>query len=155
MTKKLYLPLTLLLALSMLLAACGAPAPAAAPAVEEPAAAEPAVEEPVVEEPAAEEPMAEEANLDDVFGAMLSNMKGYNTVKADALLVELAEDTPPFLLDVRTTGELEENGYVEGATHIPLNELAQHIDLLPSLDTPIVAYCGSGWRATIAMTALH
>ena len=72
-----------------------------------------------------------------------------------ALLVELVEDTPPFLLDVRTAAELEENGHIEGATHIPLDELAQHIDLLPAFDTPIVAYCGTGWRATIAMTALH
>lgn len=149
--KKLYLPLALILAFSMLLAACGAPAPVEEPVVEEPAAAEPVVEEPVAEE----EPAMEEANLDGVFGDMLADMSGYNTVKADALLVEMAEDTPPFLLDVRTTAELEENGHIEGATHIPLNELAQHIDLLPGLDTPIVAYCGSGWRATIAMTALH
>jgi rhodanese-related sulfurtransferase len=93
--------------------------------------------------------------LVDGYNAMLASMSGYNTVKAEDLLVELAEDTPPFLLDVRSTEELEENGHIEGATHIPLNELAQHIDLLPSFDTPIVAYCGSGWRATIAMTALY
>ena len=86
---------------------------------------------------------------------VLANMTGYNTVKADALLVELAEDKPPFLLDVRSVEEVQENGHIEGATNIPLNELAQHIDLLPSFDTPIVAYCGSSWRATIAMTALH
>ena len=92
-----------------------------------------------------------EANLK----TMLSTMVGYNTVKADALLVEMAEDAPPFLLDVRTTGELEENGHIEGAAHIQLADLAKNLDLLPSFDTPVVAYCGSGWRATIAMTALH
>jgi len=93
--------------------------------------------------------------LVDGYNAMLASMTGYNTIKADDLLVELAEDTPPFLLDVRSAEELEENGHIEGATHIPLNELAQHLDLLPGFDTPIVTYCGSGWRATIAMTALH
>jgi rhodanese-related sulfurtransferase len=93
--------------------------------------------------------------LVDGYNTMLASMTGYNTVKADDLLVELAEDTPPFLLDVRSAAELEENGHIEGATHIPLNELAQHLDLLPGYDTPIVTYCGSGWRATIAMTALH
>ena len=149
MTRKLYLPLVLLLAFSMLLAACGSPAPV----VEEPAAAAPTEAPVVVEEPVVEE--AQAPDLDGVFGAMLSNMAAYNTVKADALLVELAEDKPPFLLDVRTADELAESGYIEGATHIPLNELAQHIDLLPAFDTPIVAYCGSGWRATIAMTALY
>jgi len=99
--------------------------------------------------------MAESPVLDVAYGAMLGSMVGYNTVKADGLLVEMAEDEPSFLLDVRTTPELEENGHIEGAVHIPLAELAQHLDLLPALDTPIVAYCGSGWRATIAMTALH
>ena len=38
MTRKLYLPLVLLLAFSMLLAACGSQAPAEAPVVEKPAA---------------------------------------------------------------------------------------------------------------------
>jgi len=89
------------------------------------------------------------------YETMLANMAGYNTVKADGLLVEMAEDTPPFLLDVRTTGELVENGHIEGAVHIPLADVAANLDQLPSFDTPIVAYCGSGWRATIAMTALH
>jgi rhodanese-related sulfurtransferase len=89
------------------------------------------------------------------YNRMLGSLVAYNTIKADDLLVELAEDTPPFLLDVRSVEEVTEQGHIEGATHIPLNELAQHIELLPAFDTPIVAYCGSGWRATIAMTALH
>jgi rhodanese-related sulfurtransferase len=93
--------------------------------------------------------------LADNYKVMLANMTGYNTVKADTLLVELAEDKPPFLLDVRSVEEVTEQGHIEGATHIPLNELAQRLDLLPSFDTPIVTYCGSGWRATIAMTALY
>jgi rhodanese-related sulfurtransferase len=96
-----------------------------------------------------------EPTLADNYSTMLAEMAGYNTVKAEDLLVELAEDTPPFLLDVRSTEEVQTNGHIEGATLVPLNELAQHLDLLPSFDTPIVTYCGSGWRATIAMTALH
>ena len=149
MSKKLQALLGLLMVFSMLLSAC---APAAEPVVEEPQA--PAVEEPVVvvEEPAVVE---EAPDLDGVFNTMLGSMSSFNTVKADALLVELAEDKPPFLLDVRTAEEVAEGGYIEGAVHIPLNELAQHTDLLPSFDTPIVTYCGSGWRATIAMTALY
>ena len=123
MTKKLYLPLAILIAFSMLFSACAPSAPARSPRSEEPTAP--------VEAPVAEEPVEEGADLDGVFGDMLANMKAYNTIKADALLVEMAEDTPPFLLDVRTTAELEESGHIEGATHIPLNELAQHIDLLP------------------------
>ena len=82
-------------------------------------------------------------------------MQGYNTTNADSLTEELASDTPPFILDVRTTAEVEEQGHIEGAVHIPLNELAQNLNTLPAYTTPIVTNCGSGWRATIAMTALH
>ena len=101
---------------------------------------------------AAQEAAPAPETLDAGYAALLSSMVGYNTVKAEDLLVEMASDAPPFLLDVRTTAELEEGGYIEGAVHIPLNELAQNLDLLPAFDTPIVTYCGSGWRATIAMT---
>ncbi len=148
--KKLYLPLVLLLALSILLGACAPQTPVEVP-VDEVVVEEPVSEEAVV----IEEPIEEVADLDGEFDEMLTQMSGYNTIKADALLVEMAEDAPPFLLDVRTTAELEETGHIEGAVHIQLNELAQHVDLLPGFDTPIVAYCGTGWRATIAMTALH
>ncbi len=104
---------------------------------------------------AAQEAAPAPETLDAGYAALLSSMVGYNTVKAEDLLVEMASDAPPFLLDVRTTAELEEGGYIEGAVHIPLNELAQNLDLLPAFDTPIVTYCGSGWRATIAMTVLE
>jgi len=81
-------------------------------------------------------------------------MVGYNAINPAGLNEMLAEEPPPFLLDVRSINEVEENGYIEGATVIPLLELGKNLDLLPSFDTTIVAYCGSGWRCTIAMTAL-
>jgi rhodanese-related sulfurtransferase len=89
------------------------------------------------------------------YQMMLETMEGYNTIKADGLMEQMVTDEPPFLLDVRTTAEVEEQGHIEGAVHIPLNELAQNLNSLPAYTTPIVTYCGSGWRATIAMTALH
>jgi rhodanese-related sulfurtransferase len=143
MSKKLYLPLVLLMVMGMIFSACAPSAPAS--------------EAPVAEEQAAPvaEPAQEVADLDGVYGDMLANMKGYNTIKADDLLVAMAEDNPPFILDVRSAEEVTESGHIEGAVLIPLNELAQHIDLLPGFDTPIVTYCGTGWRATIAMTALY
>ncbi|MDX1377674.1 MAG: rhodanese-like domain-containing protein [Anaerolineales bacterium] len=146
MSKKLHALLGLLIVLSMTLGAC---APAAEPAVNEPQA--PATEEPV----AVDGLMEKEVDLNGAFDTMLINMVGYNTIKADGLLVEMAEDSPPFILDVRSLAEVEEHGHIPGATHIPLDELAQHLDVLPSFDTPIVTYCAGGWRATIAMTALH
>jgi rhodanese-related sulfurtransferase len=85
---------------------------------------------------------------------MLETMVRFNTTCADALLTAIATDQPPFLLDVRTIRELEERGRITGAVSMPLQELTQNIDLLPDFDTPVVVYYGSGWRATIAMTAL-
>ncbi|MCA9932597.1 MAG: hypothetical protein KC415_01645 [Anaerolineales bacterium] len=158
-TKKYWL--ILLIILSLALVACGGSnntnaqveEPAAEP-VEEPAA-EP-VEEPAaepVEEPVAEPEMAE-ADLDGAFQTFLGGMEAYNTIGIDALSEMLAEN-PPFLLDVRGASELEENGWIEGAVNIPLREVADNIQYLPSFDTPIVSYCGSGWRCTIALVALE
>ena len=52
-----------------------------------------------------------EPTLADNYSTMLAEMAAYNTVKAEDLLVELAEDTPPFLLDVRSIEEVQENGH--------------------------------------------
>ena len=95
------------------------------------------------------------ANLDEAFQVFLEDMEAYNTIGLDELNLMLVEDPPPFLLDVRQPEELEEKGYIEGAVNIPLRELMDHVDKLPSFDTTIVSYCGSGWRCTIAMTALE
>ncbi len=122
----------------MVLGACSSAATTEAPVVTEAPAEEPVVEEPVeteepaeepVEEPVAEEPveeevsepaMASEEDLDAAFSAMLSGMEAYNTIKMDAVMEGMAEDVPPFLLDVRQPEELEENGHIEGAVNIPL-----------------------------------
>jgi rhodanese-related sulfurtransferase len=186
MKSKTYLLLALMLALGLMLAACGgtedaadivestsvqevAAEPTEAPVdeptdvpeveatekpEEEPVAEEPAVEEPAAEEPAEEAAAFPEADLDAAFVTFLDGMVGYNTQGLDGLNEILIEDPPPFLLDVRQPEELAEKGHIEGAVNIPLRELGQNIDLLPSFDTPIVSYCGSGWRCTIAMTEL-
>lgn len=100
-------------------------------------------------------PESAEADLDTAFNTFLADMEGYNTLSLEDLNLMLVEDPPPFLLDVRELGELEENGHIESAVNIPLREVADHIELLPSTDTTIVSYCGSGWRCTIAIAALE
>jgi rhodanese-related sulfurtransferase len=158
MKRNIYYLFSLLIVMSMLLGACATATPTAeGPAVEvTEAPVEPTTPPEPTPEPTEPPPPAEatEGELDAAYSTMLENMVAYNTIKADALMETMASP-PPFLLDVRTTEELEEKGHIEGAVHIPLNELAQNLDLLPSFDSPIVAYCGSGWRATIAMTALN
>jgi rhodanese-related sulfurtransferase len=177
MRNRIYWIVAIVLLLSFALVACIAEEEPDTPAdavVEEQVAEtteEEAAEEEVAEQPAEEEAADEateieaeapaeeaqefsEADLDAAYSAFLASMVKYNTTGLDALNEQLAGDPPPFVLDVRQPEELEEKGHIEGAVHIPLRELGKNIDLLPSYDTPIVAYCGSGWRCTIAMTAL-
>jgi rhodanese-related sulfurtransferase len=171
MKLKFYWLFILILVLGLVLSACGgdqAESSVAEP-VEE-VAAEPATEVPPTEVPPTEVPPTEvqpteepaveevaaasEAELDAAFGPFLASMVKYNTIGLDSLNEQLAGDPPPFLLDVRQPDELEEKGHIEGAINIPLRELGQNLDKLPSTETPIVSYCGSGWRCTIAMTEL-
>lgn len=151
MKERFLILISLLLVLSIALGACSPAAPAPAEVSEADAAgeAEPA-EGPALEEPAGAGP----DELDAAYGSMLSSMAAYNTIKMDTLAEELLADEPPFLLDVRTDDEVSETGHIPGAVHIPLNQLGQHLDLLPGFDVPIVTYCAGGWRATIAMTQL-
>ena len=84
--KPLFILLSIIIAMSMVLAACGTTAteaPMEEPAVEEPAAEEPAAEEPAAEEPAAEEPAAE---------APASNNMGGTLKLAESAVVQF--DTP-------------------------------------------------------------
>jgi rhodanese-related sulfurtransferase len=142
-----------LLLVSMLLSACaGNPVETQAPAVP---TSTPFVEPTQLLEPTATVPVeASEAEIDAAYTSFLVGMRGYNALRIPAFEEMLAETPPPFILDVREVNEVTEKGYIEGAVHIPLRELGKNLDLLPSFDTPIVSYCGVGWRCTIAMTAL-
>jgi hypothetical protein len=93
MSKKLHLFFALLLAFSMLLSACGAPAATEAPVVEAPVTPEVVVTEaPVVE--------LDFPALFTDFWASIPADKGFGSVGAAKLNEELA-DKAPFLLDVR------------------------------------------------------
>ena len=92
--------------------------------------------------------------LDGMFDIFIDDMEAYNTIGLDALNTALVEN-PPFLLDVRSAEEAGRGGHIEGSVLIPLRDLADNLAYLPSFDTPIVSYCGSGWRCTIALTMLE
>jgi rhodanese-related sulfurtransferase len=168
--KKSVLLLTFVLIFGLMLAACGGTAEQTAETVVEEAAevveeaveevAEPVEEAAPTDEPAPE-PTAEpepvevtDEQLDTLFGDFLAGMEGYDSLGLEPFNEMLAGEAP-FLLDVREVAELEENGWIEGAVHVPIGELAARTDVLPSQDTPIVVYCGSGWRCTIALPLLN
>jgi NADPH-dependent 2,4-dienoyl-CoA reductase/sulfur reductase-like enzyme/rhodanese-related sulfurtransferase len=64
--------------------------------------------------------------------------------------LELNDDI--ILLDTRTNTEYE-RGYIEGAIHIPLDELRENLDKLDK-SKKIIAYCQSGLRSYIASRIL-
>lgn len=80
--------------------------------------------------------------------------EGYGTLKVEDFVALLAEEDVT-ILDVRETAEVEEFGTIEGAVHVPLRTLGENLALLPDLDATVVVVCKGGFRATIAMTALH
>jgi rhodanese-related sulfurtransferase len=105
-------------------------------------------------QPTADTALANEAALDDAFSSFLDGMVAYDALRLEPLSTMLVEEPPPFLLDVRQPEEVQELGHIEGAVLIPVRDLMKHLDLLPGFEAPIVVYCGSGWRCTIALPAL-
>jgi rhodanese-related sulfurtransferase len=150
MSKKFQMFLALLLTLIMILGACGSPAPTE-PVVEL-EATETVVEEVVTEAPVVETGPDALALFTDLVASLPAD-KGYGTVKPVTLNEELV-DKAPFLLDVREAAELEKDGYIEGSVNIPVREVLNNLDKLPSLDEPIVVTCASGHRGGMVMAAL-
>jgi rhodanese-related sulfurtransferase len=74
-------------------------------------------------------------------------------VTAGSLAEQLASSAPPSVIDVRTSREWSE-GHIDGATNLPLAQLHDRMDEIPS-DTPVVVYCSGGYRSAIASSLLR
>lgn len=57
------------------------------------------------------------------------------------------------LLDVRSEGEFEQ-GHIDGAVNIPIQDLMERIGELGEKDDQIVVYCQSGGRSAVAKRLL-
>jgi rhodanese-related sulfurtransferase len=156
MSKKVYFPVILLVLSAMLLGACAPAAqPTEAPIVEAPVA----TQVPATAVPTAE-PVVEAPDFVALFDEVIANNpqdKGYGSIGADKLNTDLVENPELFLLDIREPAEFEADGYIasENFAAIPLRQLMDNLDKLPTLDAPIVVYCKSGHRGALAMTALQ
>lgn len=105
--------------------------------------------------PAISTPIVADAQLFTGLDEFLTNLpENFLTVKSDKLNELLGADPKPFLLDVRSDKEYNEQGYIEGATHILYENVLTSLDQLPAQDQPIVVYCASGHRGAIIMMAL-
>ncbi len=68
---------------------------------------------------------------------------------------EVSEDSKPLVIDVRTQAEWDE-GHLEVAIHIPLDQIADRIgEVAPDKDQKICLHCRSGGRSGQAMTQLE
>ena len=74
-------------------------------------------------------------------------------VTAAELKAELSSAKPPVVLDVRGLAEFEQ-GHVQGARHIPVDELRFEFEALPR-DRRLIVYCRSGFRAHLALRILR
>ena len=73
-------------------------------------------------------------------------------ISAAELKAELAGKKPPLVLDVRTLGEFGAS-HLQGAMHLPVDDLRFEIDSLPK-GRRIVVHCRSGFRAHLAVRIL-
>ncbi|MFN7036750.1 MAG: rhodanese-like domain-containing protein, partial [Bellilinea sp.] len=107
-------------------------------------------------EPAAGAAPAVDALRLEGLKAFFANLpEGFGAVKAADLNAALGDADKPFLLDVRTEKEWNEEGYLEGSMLIPINDLWGRLAELPGKDARIVVLCKSGHRGALAMMALR
>ncbi len=157
MSKKIYLPVMLLVLFTMALGAC---APAAQPTVEAPVVEAPAATDVPTAVPTVAEPVVVEApDFQAVWADVIANNgkeAGYGTTNVEKLNTEMIENEDLYIIDVREPSELEETGYIPGAVNIPVKSLADNPALLPAdLDAPIAVYCKSGTRSTFGWSVLN
>jgi glyoxylase-like metal-dependent hydrolase (beta-lactamase superfamily II)/rhodanese-related sulfurtransferase len=94
------------------------------------------------------------ADPEHLFLAHSHEMRQAGRLTADTLRTELASTQPPLVLDVRNCGERDHGQYIEGALHIPLAELTNRLDEIPS-NGRLVVHCAGGHRSSIAASLLR
>jgi rhodanese-related sulfurtransferase len=76
----------------------------------------------------------------------LNDVSGFSSlITATELKRELASAEPPFVIDVRDLQEYEEEGHLEGVTHIPLFEVRGRMGVFRGIRA-IVVHCRVGKR---------
>jgi len=82
--------------------------------------------------------------------------EGWGSVKAEDFNVELIENPPALLIDVRTPTEWEEKGYIAGAVNQPLEQFMSFAGDWPEDKAAnIVIYCAGGHRGNMAATLMR
>lgn len=88
-----------------------------------------------------------------IFPAELSDLVRTSPRVTPAELDGLLAEDAVVLIDIRNPGEVE-LGRIPGSVHIPLAQLRNRLDMLPT-DKPIVVHCAGGWRSSVAASLLR
>ncbi len=83
----------------------------------------------------------------------LGSETDYGEVTVEQARELIEKNSPLVILDVRTIQEFED-GHIEGATNIPVDELEQRLEELDKNDETLV-YCRTGNRSTRAVQILR
>ena len=76
-------------------------------------------------------------------------------ISIEELKARLDQGSPLFLLDVRGREEVEQ-GYIEGAVHVPRGFLELNIEqVVQDRSTPMIVYCAGGVRSALAAKTLQ
>jgi rhodanese-related sulfurtransferase len=98
--------------------------------------------------------MSEESMFQSLFGSnRVTTAPRVASLTVNELYDQLQETNDYVLLDVRTPGEYEYDGHIEGSRLLPLQMLGQRLNELPT-DRPIVIVCRSGNRSHVACEQL-
>ena len=90
-----------------------------------------------------------------VFLMLFVVKAGFSYENVDAkTFAKLLKNPNVFLLDVRTPKEFTEDGHIKGANLIPV-QLFKYIYLEGLRDKPVLVYCRSGNRSSIAAKMLE
>jgi hydroxyacylglutathione hydrolase len=65
----------------------------------------------------------------------------------------LSSSEPPLAIDVRMASERKQKS-IAGSLGIPLNHLAENLEMLPK-DRPLLVYCAGGYRSSLAASLLQ
>lgn len=69
-------------------------------------------------------------------------------------LQDLVRNPSTMIVDVRTPMEYE-SGHINGAINIPVDQIAYKLDEFKKNENPVVVYCRSGARSSMAMGILQ
>lgn len=90
------------------------------------------------------------------FLAAVEAAKGrIDEIDVERTLADLRGGAPPVLVDIREDHEWA-RGHAAGAVHLSKGVLERDIEAAyPDLDTPLVLYCGGGYRSALSADALQ